>query len=108
MRPPPPRYNDDAGVSLAVPEGLPRKEHFELKQIAYARAIAAWNTLEKTKRHRIQSWNMLGIVAWNTPTDTHLFRRPSSGEMKTPSEDEPSGVHVSQSMQDRWALDNAL
>ena len=80
-----------------MPEGLPRKEHLQLKQAAYARAIAAWNTLEKTKRHRIQS-----------PTDTQLFQRPSSGEMKTPSEDEPSGVHVSQSMQDRWALDNAL
>ena len=48
-------FEEQSGASLIVPDGLTADEHDNAKRTAYTRAIATWNAMDQSKRHRIQA-----------------------------------------------------
>ena len=61
-------FYDASGKSFRVPEGLSADEHEAAKRDAYARAVDAWNALDKGKRHRIV--DAMRMPGCPTPTTT--------------------------------------
>jgi hypothetical protein len=48
-------FKEQSGASLIVPDGLTAYDHDNAKRTAYTRAIATWNAMDQSKRHRIQA-----------------------------------------------------
>ena len=48
-------FTEQSGASLIVPDGLTAYGHDNAKRTAYTRAIATWNAMDHSKRHRIQA-----------------------------------------------------
>ena len=85
-------FEEQSGASLIVPDGLTADEHDNAKRTAYTRAIATWNAMDQSKRHRIQAPVKITLKTSTGSPSTPGTSSATPSTLDAPSDESPPSV----------------